>query len=205
MTRRELITRAAVGMAWFAGSPFSRAQSDAVTGSNLVAAARKQIGKTLVYDPAYASLKYPMGDVPELRGVCADVVIRALRACGTDLQQAVHEDMKKHFASYPKTWGLKRPDRNIDHRRVLNLAVYLRRHGMALAVTKLAPDYLPGDLVTCTVAGKLPHIMVVSDRCSSDGVPLIIHNIGQGTQEEDRLFEFPLNGHFRWNNTGRAG
>ena len=168
------------------------------TGANLVTAARRQIGKTLLYDPAYVSLKYPMGDVPEDRGVCSDVVIRALRACGKDLQQAVHEDMKSNFSAYPKTWGLKRTDRNIDHRRVLNLAVYFKRKGMALPVTQNPADYQPGDLVTCTVAGKLPHIMIVSDRRNTDGVPLIIHNIGQGAREEDRLFEFPLNGHFRW-------
>ncbi len=170
----------------------------APTGENLVAAARRQVGRTLTYDPAYAVIEYPMGDVPEERGVCADVIIRALRACGVDLQQAVHEDMKAEFSAYPKTWGLKRPDRNIDHRRVLNLAVFLKRRGASLPVTQEAADYRPGDLVTCTVAGKLPHIMIVSDRRNAAGVPLIVHNIGQGAREEDRLFEFPLKGHFRW-------
>jgi len=139
-----------------------------------------------------------MGDMPEERGVCADAVIRALRACGTDLQQTVHENMKANFSAYPKTWGLRRPDRHIDHRRVLNLAVFFKRRGLSLPVTKVAADYQPGDFVTCTVAGKLPHIMIVSDRTNPDGVPLIIHNIGQGAREEDRLFEFPINGHFRW-------
>jgi len=165
---------------------------------DLVLAARSQVGKTLIYDPAYVSLKYPMGDVPEERGVCADVVIRALRACGTDLQQAVHEDMKANFSAYPRNWELSRTDRNIDHRRVLNLAAFFKRRGLSLAATKTPEDYQPGDLVTCTVAGKLPHIMVVSDRKNAQGVPLVIHNIGQGAQEEDRLFEFPLKGHFRW-------
>ena len=168
------------------------------TGANLVAAARRQVGRTLTYDPAYVVLPYPMGDVPEERGVCADVVIRALRACGVDLQQAVHEDMKANFSAYPKIWGLKRTDRNIDHRRVLKLAVFLKRHGASLPVTQEAADYRPGDFVTCTVAGKLPHIMIVSDRRNAEAMPLIVHNIGQGTREEDRLFEFPLNGHFRW-------
>lgn len=166
--------------------------------ADLVEAARRQVGKTLVYDPAYVSLKYPMGDVPLERGVCADVVIRALRDCGTDLQQAVHEDMKANFSAYPKTWGLTRTDRNIDHRRVLNLAVFLKRRGLSLPITKIPADWQPGDLVTCTVAGKLPHIMIVTDRRNADGVPLILHNIGQGAREEDRLFEFPINGHFRW-------
>lgn len=165
--------------------------------AKLVEAARGQVGRTLIYDPAYVTLKYPMGDVPEERGVCADVVIRAMRVTGTDLQQVVHEDMKSNFSAYPKTWGLRSTDRNIDHRRVLNLAVFFKRRGYSLPVTKEARDYRPGDLVTCTVAGRLPHIMVVTDRRNADGTPLVIHNIGQGAREEDRLFEFPITGHFR--------
>lgn len=197
MTRRHLLQRIAFP-AFAAGLAPGRVRAALGDAASIVAAARTQIGKTLIYDPAYVSLKYPMGDVPEERGVCADVVIRALRACGTDLQRAVHEDMKANFAAYPKAWGLKRPDRNIDHRRVLNLAVFLKRRGSALPITQSPADYQAGDLVTCTVAGKLPHIMIVSDHRNADGVPLIIHNIGQGAREEDRLFEFPLNGHFRW-------
>ena len=196
MTRRYLLHRTAFLLSVILAGP--AAAIPAATGLLLVEAARRQIGKTLLYDPAYVSLTYPMGDVPEDRGVCSDVIIRALRACGTDLQQAVHEDMKGNFSAYPKKWGLQRTDRNIDHRRVLNLARYLQRKGLALPITRTAGDYLPGDFVTCTVAGKLPHIMIVSDRRNANGVPLIIHNIGQGAQEEDRLFEFPLNGHFRW-------
>ncbi len=172
--------------------------SAAPDGAQVVEAARGQIGKTLTYDPSYVPLKYPMGDVPQERGVCADVVVRALRAGGMDLQKAVHEDMKANFSAYPKTWGLRRTDANIDHRRVLNLAVFFTRRGLSLPITQKAKDYLPGDFITCTVAGKLPHIMVVSDQKNAAGVPLIIHNIGQGTREEDRLFEFPINGHFRW-------
>lgn len=175
----------------------SAAESTAKLGLKLVEAARAQVGRTLIYDPAYVSLKYPMGDVPEERGVCADVVIRALRKTGTDLQQVVHEDMKANFQAYPKTWGLRSTDRNIDHRRVLNLGVFFKRRGFSLPVTAEARDYQPGDLVTCTVAGKLPHIMVVSDRRNDSGTPLVIHNIGQGAREEDRLFEFPITGHFR--------
>lgn len=160
-------------------------------------AARQQVGVTVEYDPAYVSLDYPGGDVPQDRGVCTDVVIRALRLLHLDLQQAVHEDMKAHFSAYPQLWGLKRPDKNIDHRRVPNLQTYFTRRGWKLPVSKNPADYRPGDLVTCIVAGKLPHIMVVSDRRAEDGTPLIIHNIGSGTQEEDCLFAFPLTGHYR--------
>lgn len=171
--------------------------STAWADSRLPALARQQIGITTSYDPAYVPLPYPGGDVPMDRGVCTDVVIRALRGLGLDLQKAVHEDMAAHFSAYPKNWGLKRPDKNIDHRRVPNLRTFFTRRGWALPVTHNPADYRPGDLVTCTVAGHLPHIVIVSDRKSPEGVPLIIHNIGAGVQEEDALFAFPLTGHYR--------
>jgi uncharacterized protein YijF (DUF1287 family) len=168
------------------------------TADGIVRAARAQIGKTVRYDPAYRALPYPNGDPPIEVGVCSDVVIRALRAAlSMDLQQLVHEDMKRAFSDYPQNWGLKRPDKNIDHRRVPNLSAYFKRRGFALPVMRSAQDYRPGDLVICTVPPHLPHIMIVSDRTNSEGRPLVIHNIGAGTQEEDRLFEFPITGHYR--------
>lgn len=169
-------------------------------GPKIVEAARKQIGVTLRYDPVYTAIAYPDGDVPRERGVCTDVVIRALReALSKDLQKLVHEDMKANFAKYPKNWGLTRTDRNIDHRRVPNLRCYFERrgYGLRLPAGQDASVFQPGDLVTCTVAGKLPHIMIVSNRKTSDGRPLMIHNIGGGTQEEDVLFAFQLTGHYR--------
>lgn len=166
--------------------------------ADLVAAARAQVGKTIAYDPAYEVLKYPNGDVPVDRGVCTDVVIRALRdSYEMDLQKLVHEDMKSNFSKYPKIWGLKTTDKNIDHRRVPNLIAYFKRKGYALPLSPDAKDFLPGDLVTCIVPPNLPHIMIVSDRQNEAGVPLILHNIGRGAAEEDRLFEFKLTGHFR--------
>ena len=161
--------------------------------------ARKQIGVTIEYDSSYVSLKYPGGDVPMDRGVCTDVVIRAMRLLNFDLQKEVHEDMKQNFSAYPskKNWGLKKTDKNIDHRRVPNLITFFTRKGWKKPITNDANDYLPGDIVTCTVGGNLPHIMIVSDRKSEAGTPLIIHNIGEGTQEEDLLFDFPITGHFR--------
>lgn len=167
-------------------------------GDEVVHAARWQIGKTTSYDPSYQRLSYPNGDIPMQKGVCTDVVIRALRqSLGKDLQQLVHEDMKKHFSTYPKIWGLNRTDRNIDHRRVPNLRTYFKRRGWSLAVTRNPAVYQPGDLVTCTVAGRLPHIMIVSNRKNARGVPLVIHNIGAGVVEEDCLFTYPLTGHYR--------
>lgn len=165
---------------------------------DIVTAARNQIGVTVEYDGSYRKLDYPNGDFTRTTGVCTDVVIRALRdARSMDLQRLVHEDMKANFSKYPQHWGLKRPDKNIDHRRVPNLQCYFKRRGWRLALTKEAKDYLPGDLVTVTVGGSLPHIMIVSDRKSANGTPLVLHNIGCGTQEEDELFTYPLTGHYR--------
>jgi uncharacterized protein YijF (DUF1287 family) len=165
----------------------------------LLDAAHAQVGVTRHYDGSYVRLAYPGGDVPADRGVCTDVVIRALRATGLDLQKAVHEDMRRDFAAYPALWGLRRPDRNIDHRRVPNLETWLRRAGHALPVSGRASDYQPGDLVTWRLPGGLPHIGVVSDRRARDGSGrlLVVHNIGAGTRVEDVLLAWPPHGHFR--------
>lgn len=187
------------GTATPAHAPTARAATGtpASAPSPLVAAARRQIGVTVVYDPAYVVLPYPGGDVPQDRGVCTDVVIRALRTQGIDLQRRVHEDMRANFARYPRKWGLRAPDRNIDHRRVPNLQTWFARQGWALAPTHEADDYRAGDLVTWMLPGHLPHIGIVSDRKSFGGTPLIIHNIGRGTREENLLFDHPITGHYR--------
>jgi len=166
----------------------------------LIDAAQSQIGQTIRYDPSYVGLDFPMGDIPRDRGVCTDVIIRAYRdAFEIDLQKLVHNDMKSAFGNYPKIWGLKRPDRNIDHRRVPNLERYFKRQNAALEVSNNPQAYQPGDLVTQRLPGNLPHIMIVSNRISSDGkTPLVVHNIGAGTRLENRLFEFRINGHFRF-------
>jgi len=170
-------------------------------GEKIVAAATKQIGITTAYRPEYVALEYPNGDVLPDGGVCTDVVIRALRASiAQDLQKLVHEDMRKHFSAYPKNWGLSRPDKNIDHRRVPNLRTFFKRMGYEQPLPKADDfsNFQPGDLITCTIAKSLPHIMIVSTRKNPDGRPLIIHNIGSGTKEEDALSSFPITGHYRW-------
>ena len=167
-------------------------------GASIVAAARQQVGKTLYYDPSYTRIAYPMGDVPIEIGVCTDVIIRALRdALNMDLQQLVHRDMAAAFSEYPQNWGLKKPDPNIDHRRVPNLRKYFSRKGFSLKVTDNTADYLPGDIITCTLPGNIPHIMIVSDKKTKNGTPLAIHNIGGGAKEENCLFYFPITGHYR--------
>lgn len=158
----------------------------------LIRAAEGQVGITTTYDPAYAALAFPGGDVPADRGVCTDVVIRALRvAYGIDLQAAVNRDMKADFAAYPKNWGLKTTDRNIDHRRVPNLQTFLTRMG-----AEVTGGFEPGDIVTTMLPGNLPHILIVTDRMGTNA-PMIVHNIGAGTRVEDRLFDHPHTGHYR--------
>lgn len=153
----------------------------------------------VVYDPAYYSIAYPNGDIPAGKGVCTDVVIRAYRKLGIDLQQKIHEDMKANFSKYPQKWGMKRTDRNIDHRRVLNQATFFSRFGTTKKISANGSDYLPGDIVTWDLGGGITHVGIVSDRKSTDQKrPLIVHNIGQGQVLEDCLFKFKITGHYTY-------
>lgn len=168
--------------------------------NKLVIDARSQIWKTLYYDPAYTKLNYPMGDVPLVKGVCTDVVIRALRHQGIDLQQRIHEDMKANFKHYPQKWGLKGTDKNIDHRRVPNIMTYFQRQGYAVK----DQNYRAGDIVTWDLGKGLVHIGIVSDKTTLiSKTPLIIHNIGQGTRENDILYEYKITGHYRIPNSAK--
>lgn len=151
------------------------------------------------YDGKYFSIKYPNGDVPKNKGVCTDVLIRAYRKLGIDLQKEVHEDMKNNFSKYPKIWGLKKPDTNIDHRRVPNLQVFFTRFGQSLGVSEKASDFKTGDLVTWKINGKLPHIGIVTNKKTADGKRnLIVHNVGAGQVLEDCLFKYDMTGHYRF-------
>ena len=172
--------------------------SYAISANQLVKDARSQIGQTLTYDPAYTRLSYPMGDVPIQKGVCTDVVIRALRKQNIDLQKVIHEDMKRNFKAYPQLWGLKNTDRNIDHRRVPNIAKYMMRQGYSVQKSPFKTAlFKAGDIVTWDLGRGLVHIGIVSDRKSSAQVPMLIHNIGRGTQEEDILLQYKITGHYR--------
>lgn len=179
--------------------PAAGALAQDATPARLVEAARSQIGVTVRYDPRYERLAYPGGDVPQDRGVCTDVVVRAYRKVGIDLQELVHRDMKAAWSAYPNMWQLKRPDPNIDHRRVPNLATFFTRHGKSMTPVREGAAYQAGDVVTWMLPGNLPHIGIVSGQRSPTGVPLVIHNIGRGTQIEDGLFAYPLTGHYRFN------
>lgn len=168
---------------------------------DLVAAALERTRHQVTYNGAYYRIDYPNGDVPADIGVCTDVIVRAYRAIGTDLQVLVHEDMAVHFDAYPsrRIWGLSSTDSNIDHRRVPNLQAFFSRHGESLAVSRKPADYLPGDLVTWMLPGNLPHIGVVTDQVSAEtGNPLVVHNIGAGPRLEDMLFSYRITGHYRY-------
>ena len=175
--------------------------ADAALATRFVRAADGLENPGVTYDSGYRRIAYPLGDVPSNMGVCSDVVVRAYRAIGIDLQRLVHEDMERHFSVYPKKWGLSGPDANIDHRRVLNLRTFFARHGKILKVTSNPNDYKPGDLVTWNLApqGSLPHIGIVTDRRTADRVrPLMMHNIGGGQVFEDILFTYKITGHYRY-------
>jgi len=153
----------------------------------------------VAYDPTYFRIAYPNGDVPADKGVCTDVVIRAYRKIGIDLQQLVHEDMKKNFKLYPNLWGLSKTDTNIDHRRVPNLMKFFSRHGTTLKTERKPDLYKPGDVVTWSLGGGLTHIGIVIHKKSNDGLrPLIVHNIGRGQEISDCLFTYAITGHYRY-------
>ncbi|MCI0505623.1 MAG: DUF1287 domain-containing protein [Gammaproteobacteria bacterium] len=172
--------------------------------AQLIDAAKDRTRHRITYDGSYFTIPYPNGDIPKHLGVCTDVLIRSYRQLGIDLQRLVHEDMSAHFELYPskRIWGLTRPDKNIDHRRVPNLQVFFQRHGTSLPVSGNPADYKPGDIVTWMLPGNLPHIGIVVDEQSADGArPLIVHNIGEGPKKEDMLFNYKITGHYRF--TGR--
>ena len=160
----------------------------------------EQTKLTNSYAPAYTSMPYPNGDVSIEKGVCTDVVIRALRKGNVDLQKEVHEDMIANFSAYPKIWGLKAADTNIDHRRVPNLRKFFERKGKSLAVTNNSNNYKPGDLVTWDLNGAgLAHIGLVTNFWSEETQRyVIVHNIGSGARLEDRLFDWKVTGHYRY-------
>lgn len=166
----------------------------------LILGAAAQYGVTNSYNGAYKKLSYPNGDVDISTGVCTDVIIRAFRSINVDLQKDIHQDMSRNFRKYPRKWGLKSTDRNIDHRRVPNMETYFTRKGYKIPIgTSTGTEhYQPGDLVVWRISGNLTHIGIVSDEI----VPgtsryFIIHNPIQGVEISDWLIEFEIINHFR--------
>jgi hypothetical protein len=180
-------------------APTRRTISASDIGARIALAAEDQVGVTTIYDPQYVKLGYPNGDVPIERGTCTDVVVRAFRALGVDLQVRVHEDMQKDFSVYPRDWGLNAPDPNIDHRRVQNLTKYFERMGKQIGEVSADGSFKPGDVVAWQLSGWMQHIGIVAlDRVPGTNHPYMIHNIGAGAQKEDALRSFTIIGHYRW-------
>jgi uncharacterized protein len=185
---------AALGAPAAAPQPAASPHPTAAHGLSIARAAAAQVGVTVSYDPAYRQLSYPGGDVPRDRGVCSDVVVRALRSVGVDLQVAVHEDMRQHFRDYPQLWGLRGPDRNIDHRRVPNLMRYFERQGKRVPP---GAGYRAGDVIAWRLPNDLYHVGIVAEQRGPRD-PLVVHNIGDGARLEDVLHAFDEIGHYRW-------
>lgn len=182
------------------GQTPARPSSGSAILDRLVEAAIERTSHEVRYDPSYFSIGYPGGDVPAEVGVCTDEVIRSYRAVGVDLQKLVHEDMEREFGAYPRTWGAKKTDKNIDHRRVPNLMTFFKRQGASLPITEEARDYRPGDVVTWDLSGGLTHIgLVVNVPSDADAERFqIVHNIGAGPKMEDVLFGWKITGHYRY-------
>lgn len=178
-------------------SSFTFSQTD--FAKQLSDAALKLTSQKVTYDPAYFTIPYPNGDVPGDKGVCTDVVIRAYRMLSIDLQKEVHEDIKNNFKKYPNKWGLNKPDKNIDHRRVPNLMTFFTRYGVVKTISDKPEDYKPGDIVCWNLGGSITHIGIVVDKKSSDGKRYqVVHNIGAGQVLEDCLFSFKIIGHYTY-------
>lgn len=196
-----MILRGACLLVSIAALIISQSVLASVFEKDFILAAYERLEHEVTYDGSYRSIPYPGGDVPGNIGVCTDVIIRTYRKIGVDLQKLVHEDMVPNFSSYPskRIWGLTRPDKNIDHRRVPNLQVFFSRHGSKLPISDKPADFKAGDLVTWTLPGNLPHIGIVSDKINpKSGNPMIVHNIGEGPKLEDMLFNYKITGRYRF-------
>ena len=169
--------------------PAQSTLTPAAFGMALAAAAQSQTSDLVIYNDRYRQIAYPMGDVQPLYGVCTDVIIRAYRAFGIDLQQRVHES------------GLGGRDTSIGHRRTEALRSFFARYGQQLPVSTIAEDYLPGDIVTYNRPQNRhskSHIAIVSNEIAPSGRYRIVHNRGWGPQIEDALFVDGITGHYRY-------
>lgn len=156
-------------------------------GEQLSVAALERTKSVVIYNPQYFKIPYPGGDVPDHYGVCSDVVIRAYRKLGIDLQKDVHQRLGG--------------DRNIAHRRVRVLRRLFAKYGTRLKVTQAPENYKPGDIVTYYIPEAIfskDHIAIVTDKIGNSGAPMIVHNIGLGPKLDDDLFSWKITGHYRY-------
>lgn len=204
----SVFMNAALSKAWSdPASPDTIAAASSDIPKLIIEGARREAEKHTLYIEQYRAMKYPGGDVPAMTGVCTDLVIRAFRNARIDLQQLLHEDRVAHPDAYPlQIWKEKKADRNIDHRRCQNLAVWFRRHSRSLTI-EISPKFLlewhPGDVVFFVRKGAAQpwHVAIISDRKDSDGMPMLIDSYPPFTSESHRLDDFtPIYAHFRYEN-----
>ena len=193
---KQLNTLYIISILLFGNSIFSQ---ESFLSENISKAAVELTKYEVKYDGSYYSIPYPNGDIPDGIGVCTDVIIRTYRSLGLDLKKEIHEDMKNNFDLYPKNWGLKKPDKNIDHRRVPNQMTYFERQGASLEISNESENYLPGDIVAWDLGGGITHIgVVVNKKSSKSDNYMIVHNIGAGQNIDDSLFDYKIIGHYRF-------
>jgi len=196
MNNKNILLLLSLSASFFIQSSYAASYSE-----RLVNAAIERTFHKVRYDGSYHRIGFPYGDVPQNIGVCTDVIIRAYRKLGIDLQERVNDDMKHRFFEYPsfRKWGMLHTDPNIDHRRVPNLRAFFAKNAINFPISYNANDYRPGDIVTWDVTPSLPHIGIVTNILSPDNKrPLIAHNIGKGPQLEDMLFKLKITGHYRY-------
>jgi len=157
--------------------------------TDILIGARRDAENRPRYDASWFSGGYP----PEDAGVCTDLVWRAFKHAGYDLKAMVDKDIAANIALYPRVEG--RPDPHIDFRRTANLLVFFQRHAQSLTTDTAQPEqWQPGDIVTFGTW----HSAIVSDKRNADGLPFILHNMGQPNREEDALANWEISGHFRF-------
>jgi hypothetical protein len=199
---RVAIALPAYAKAAFAASPGRDRDRDGIPDPlDVLRGAKKALLNAASYDTSFYPIPYPGGDVPREVEACSDVVVRALRNAGLDLQKAIAEDVRRRPTAYP---GVPEQKTSIDHRRVRNQVVYFSRYLQRLdtGVDALHPEaWLPGDIALFDTLSKPgpDHIGIVSDSIGPSGLPLVINNwtYGSTTAEMDLLAFVPVTDHFR--------
>lgn len=200
--KRTLLALAALLMAAAnaAGQNFRAGNLD------IKAACYNRVDSSIVYDPSYRTIGYPMGDVPANVGVCTDAVIRVLRDCHIDLQEKMNIAIKSdNRDNGGRRYHIKKPNTSIDHRRVWNLkkmfdnwAGYTGEgtccsfivHGIPTEGMYGEGFYPPGTMVIYEMWPGQGHIGIVIDSEQN----LIFHQVGYGQVIDASLHSWKIVG-----------
>jgi uncharacterized protein YijF (DUF1287 family) len=181
-----LIVMMGIGLISYSQTDWTKYEQSKI--SKVCENAKWQTTQNVTYDGSYRIIDYPWGDVPENIGVCTDVVIRAFRAVGIDLQEHVHKSVvKNHKYYYPNPkpgYGLK-PDANIDHRRVRVLHKYFKLHFPEAELSN-SDTWMPGDLIIW----QDWHIgILIDEKVEGTDRYYVVHNMGAGPIKEDLYYD----------------